>query len=346
MRKNFADLVKIGIVIPAVIVSMAACGAATAQGAPADEKAETTETTEATEAAEATDKTESGEPAAEVTAEPKVYENRGYKLSVPGELADKITVEAPDLNDDGVIFSAYETKSVEAAEAKGQGNLGYGWLFTSTERNEEEAHKVMVDAYGGQQPIAVTADGVYLIFNNPTDVRYERATVEDMEKDQAEWSAACEWAASVAKNFAKENGLTVIGFNNTLAESALAKAAFDKDANYTISTTEHGPLAPNGVDPLPFYEKMTKGALYENVDVAENEVPDGEYVVLEFPDEHVRYDFFFAEGSENLIRTVQTPEDSEEYTFFTKVTFEDGTSKASEIMHEWYNAIVEANGIQ
>ena len=174
MRKNFADLVKIGIVIPAVIVSMAACGAATAQGAPADDKAETTETTEATEAAEATDKTESGEPAAEVTAEPKVYENRGYKLSVPGELADKITVEAPDLNDDGVIFSAYETKSVEAAEAKGQGNLGYGWLFTITERNEEEAHKVMVDAYGGQQPIAVTADGVYLIFNNPTDVRYER----------------------------------------------------------------------------------------------------------------------------------------------------------------------------
>ena len=346
MRKNFADLVKIGIVIPAVIVSMAACGAATAQGAPADDKAETTETTEATEAAEATDKTESGEPAAEVTAEPKVYENRGYKLSVPGELADKITVEAPDLNDDGVIFSAYETKSVEAAEAKGQGNLGYGWLFTITERNEEEAHKVMVDAYGGQQPIAVTADGVYLIFNNPTDVRYERATVEDMDKDQGEWTAACEWANSIMKNFAKENGLTVIGFNNTLAESALAKAAFDKEANYTISTTEHGPLAPNGVDPLPFYEKMTKGALYENVDVAENEVPDGEYVVLAFPDEQVRYDFFFAEGSENLIRTVQGPEGEEQYTFFTKVTFEDGTSKASEIMHEWYDAIAEANGIQ
>ena len=346
MRKNFADLVKIGVVIPALIVSMAACGAASAQGAPADDKTETTEAAETTEATEVTENTESGEPAAEVIAEPKVYENRGYKLSVPGELADKITVEAPDLNDDGVIFSAYETKSVEAAEAKGNDHMGYGWLFTITERNEEEAHKVMVDAYGGQQPIAVTADGIYLIFNNPTDVRYERATVEDMEKDQAEWSAACEWAASVARNFAKENGLTVIGFNNTLAESALAKAAFDENANYTISTTEHGPLAPNGVDPLPFYEKMTKGALYENVDVAENEVPDGEYVVLAFPDEQVRYDFFFAEGSENLIRTVQGPEGEEQYTFFTKVTFEDGTSKASEIMHEWYDAIAEANGIQ
>jgi cobalamin biosynthesis protein CbiG len=146
--------------------------------------------------------------------------------------------------------------------------------------------------------------------------------------------------------FAKENGLTVVGFNNTLVESALAKAAFGKDANYTISTTEHGPLAPNGVDPIPFYERMTKGAVYENVEVAENEVPDGEYVVLTFPDEQVRYDFFFAEGSGNLIRTVQGPEGEDQYTFFTKVTFEDGTSKASEIMHEWYNAIVEANGIK
>ena len=310
MRKNFADLVKIGIVIPAVIVSMAACGAATAQGAPADDKAETTETTEATEAAEATDKTESGEPAAEVTAEPKVYENRGYKLSVPGELADKITVEAPDLNDDGVIF------------------------------------RVMVDAYGGQQPIAVTADGVYLIFNNPTDVRYERATVEDMEKDQAEWSAACEWASSVIKTFATENGLTQINFYNTAIESALAKAAYEKDANYTISTLEHGPLAPNGVDPLPFYEKMTKDAVFENIDLAESDVPDGEYVVLTFPDDQVRYDFFFAEGSENIIRQVVGPEGGEQYSYFTKVTFADGTSKASEIMNEWYNAIVEANGIQ
>ncbi len=346
MRKNFSDLVKIGVVIPALIVSMAACGAASAQGAPSDDKAETTEAVETTEATEVTENTESGEPAAEATAEPKVYENRGYKLSVPGELADKITVEAPDLNDDGVIFSAYETKSVEAAKAKGNDNLGYGWLFTITERNEEEAHKVMVDAYGGQQPIAVTADGIYLIFNNPTDVRYERATVEDMEKDQAEWTAACEWASSVIKTFATENGLTQINFNNTAIESALAKAAYEKDANYTISTLEHGPLAPNGVDPLPFYEKMTKDAVFENIDLAESDVPDGEYVVLSFPDDQVRYDFFFAEGSENIIRQVVGPEGGEQYSYFTKVTFADGTSKASEIMNEWYNAIVEANGIQ
>ena len=336
MRKNYADLAKIGIVIPALIISLAACGAAGSQGTPADAKAETTETKE----------TETTEAVAETPAEPKTYENKGYKLTVPAEMVNKVTVSTPDANDDGIIFDVVETKSAEAAKAKGNENQGYGWLFTITERDEETAHKMMVEAFGGQQPIAVTADGVYLIYNNPTDVRYERATPEDMQKDQDEWTAACEWANSVLKTFAKENGLTEINFNNTLAESALAKAAFEKDANYTISTTEHGPLAPNGVDPLPFYEKLTKGALYENVEVAENEVPDGEYVVLTFPDEQVRYDFFFAEGSENLIRTVQGPEGGEQYTFFTKVTFEDGTSKASEIMHEWYNAIVVANGIQ
>ena len=95
MRKNFADLVKIGIVIPAVIVSMAACGAATAQGAPADEKAETTETTEATEAAEATDKTESGEPAAEVTAEPRIRSQLKHLTSTTTELSSVHTRRNP-----------------------------------------------------------------------------------------------------------------------------------------------------------------------------------------------------------------------------------------------------------
>ena len=49
MKKNFADLVKIGIVVPTLIISMAACGAASAQGTPADDKAETTEAVEAVE---------------------------------------------------------------------------------------------------------------------------------------------------------------------------------------------------------------------------------------------------------------------------------------------------------
>ena len=55
--------------------------------------------------------------------------------------------------------------------------------------------------------------------------------------------------------------------------------------------------------------------------------------------------FLFAEGSENIIRMVVGPEGSEE-EYYTEVTFDDGTTKASEVMHEWYNALVEANGIK
>ena len=71
----------------------------------------------------------------------------------------------------------------------------------------------------------------------------------------------------------------------------------------------------------------------------------GEYAVLAFPDEEIRFDFLFAEGSENIIRMVVGPEGSEE-EYYTEVTFDDGTTKASEVMHEWYNALVEANGIK
>ena len=91
---------------------------------------------------------------------------------------------------------------------------------------------------------------------------------------------------------------------------------------------------------------MTSGAKYESIELTDAEKPDGEYVVLNFPDDENRYDFFLAEGSENIIRLVTGPEDGEQYEYYYKVTFADGTSKASEIMHEWYNAIVEANGIQ
>ena len=339
MKKRIADLVKIGVLVPALIVSMAACGAGNAQGKSGDQKegAEAAAATE--EKVEATE--EKTEETAAQAAEAKVYENKGYKITVPAELADKITVETPGDNDDGIIFSSYETKSVEAAKGTDHENAGAGWLFTITERDETSTRQMLADDSPGQEPVAKAADGTYLIYNHPTDVRYERASTEEMQKDQDEWSAACEWAGSVHDSFAKDNGLTKIYYNATSVEAALGKAAFGENVNYTISTLEFGPLEPNGVDPVPFYEKMTNGTTYESIELAENEVPDGEYVVLNFPDEKVRYDFFFMEGKENIIRQVYGGEDEEQNEYYYQVTFEDGTSKASEIMNEWYHALAE-----
>lgn len=341
MRKNIADLVKIGILVPAMVISMVACGSSTTQNTSA-EAAETKETTETTEAVETTETTET----AAAATEPKVYENKGYKLTVPTELVDKITVTTPEENDDGILFDAVETKSYEAAKAAGNENDGAGWLFTITERDADTAHEMMTDGFGDQYPIAVTADGVYLIFNRPTDVRYERATPEEMQNDQAEWTAACEWASTVRNTFAQENGLTAISYNATMIEVSLANIAYGQNTDYTISTTEHGPIAPGSVDPLPFYEKLTTGAKYEFADLTDAETPDGEYIVLNCPDSGIRYDFFLMEGKENIIRMVTGTEGEEFSEAYYTVTFEDGTSKASSIMQEWYNALYEANGAQ
>lgn len=119
----------------------------------------------------------------------------------------------------------------------------------------------------------------------------------------------------------------------------LFRTAYDDSTKYTISTTEFGPMEPGDVDPLPYVEKLTAGARYEYVD---EEAPDGEYVVLAFPDEEERLDFFFAEGMENYVRRVYSTGDGEEYSEMFKVTFEDGTTKATEVMNEWYHALVNA----
>ena len=347
VKKRIADLVKIGVLVPALIVSMAACGAASAQDNGGGEAAGAADTTVAENTGDTAgemieEKTEEKtEETATQPAEGKVYENKGYKITVPAELADKITVETPEVSEDGVIFNCFETKSVEAAKGTERENMSPGWLFAITERDEESTRQILANDYPGQEPIAKAEDGTYFIYNHPTDVRYERATPEEMEKDQDEWTAACEWADSVSKSFAADNGLTRIYYSGTVIEAALGKAAFDENANYTLSTTELGTLEPKDVDPVAYYERLTNGATFESIDLEENEVPDGEYVVLTFPDENIRYDFFLAEGKENIIRQVIGAEGEEQYSYFFKVTYEDGTTKASEIMNEWCHALAE-----
>ena len=79
---------------------------------------------------------------------------------------------------------------------------------------------------------------------------------------------------------------------------------------------------------------LLNGATYENAD--DVEAPDGEYVVLNFPKDKVRFDFFLAEGSENVIREVWG--DNEQiYT----ATFTDDSIKASAVMQDWYHALME-----
>ncbi len=329
MKKSFKELMTAGIVVPAMILSLAACGASgSTEAKSADETPAAAETAEETAAAEEQTQT---------TGEDKVYENGGFKLTVTADMADKITVETPEKSEDGVLFDVYETASVEAAKANGNENLGSGWLFAICVRNEDEVHKIMCDSFGGEDILAYDADGNYYVYYHPTDVRYERETPEKMAEDQDAWTAACEWANNVKTQFLNENGgMTEFHFGGSEIETAFARILYKEDTKYTLSTTEFGPLEPNGVDPEPYVSRLMKGASFEYVD---EEAPDGEYVVLNFPEEDCRYDFFVSTDKVNYIRKVWNEEQDQE---MIKVTYDDGTTNAAEIMQEWYHAIADA----
>ena len=304
MKKNTKDLLKMGIVVPALILSLAACGASgNTTSTPAPE-------------AEAAATTEAAQPAEETVAEPVVYENEGMKMTVNSEFVNKVIVNIPESKEDGVLFTVSEKASVEAAKAQGYSEEdGMGWLFAIGRDSEEVVKRMLCDDMSGQDVFAMDADGKYYIYYHPTDVRYNRETPEQMEADQDQWSAICEWADSMKDAFIAENeGLTAVSYDNSTPAIFIARAALAEDANYTISTTEFGPMAPNGVDGVPYFEKLV-------------------------PEENIRFDFFTAD--KNLVRQVVTDGD-EEYNYYFRATLADD-QQATDVMQEWYNALVEAN---
>jgi hypothetical protein len=108
MKKNMKDLCKMGIVVPALILTLAACGASGNTSAPAAEAGEAA-TAEAAGAAESSEETAATETAA---AEPITYENEGMKMTVPGEFADKVIVTIPESKEDGVLFTDIPEKTL------------------------------------------------------------------------------------------------------------------------------------------------------------------------------------------------------------------------------------------
>lgn len=331
MKKNTKDLLKMGVIIPALILSLAACGASgnntTAEPAAEETEAEATETeTETTE-----------EVVEETAAEPITYENDGMKMTVPAEFADKVIVETIESKEDGILFTVSEKASVEAGKAQGDDFDGYGWLFAIGTIDDETRRQSLCNDMSGQIIFAEDEAGNYYVYYHPTDVRYNRETPEQMEADQDDWTAVCEWADTMRDAFIQENsGLTAKSYDNSDVAMALARTAYEEGLKYTISTTEFGPLEPNGVDAEPYFERLVCGAKYEYTD---EEAPDGEYVVLMFEDDGVRYDFFYADGYQNYVRRVYGDAE-DDYTLY-KATLADETATANGIMDEWYHALAE-----
>ena len=267
-----------------------------------------------------------------------LYEYDGLKLLIPLEYDELLLTETPQTGAEARLFSVSEKASVEAAKATGLDYEGAGWLFSIERIDEATLRDLLCNTdLSGTEVFARDDLGRYYLYRHPTDVRYVRGDNEAMAADQEIWTALNQWAwNSVRETFLRENPELIADTRgSTSLELALAQIAYKSGTRYSVSTTEYGPIEPaeDTFDAAPWLEKLMTNVRYEPIGLSE--APDGEYVVLSLPDEELRFDFFLAEGKENLIREVHGDEEIALY----QAGFADD-SKASAVMLDWYDALV------
>ncbi|MCR5030852.1 MAG: hypothetical protein K5982_05205 [Selenomonadaceae bacterium] len=262
------------------------------------------------------------------------YENGGLRLLIPKAYDNLLVTEIVKDRKDGVLYRVSEKASVEAAKKLQYDSRGAGWLFSIGQIDEGRRRELLCGDMSGAEIFARDANGQCYVYYHPTDVRYMRENNEAMKRDQDQWTMLNEWAhKDVRKNFLKDNSLETMVYDNSEISMAIARAAYKPDVRYTVSTTQYGPIEPKNFDAAPFAELLLQNAVYERTDA---ETPDGEYVVLAFPDEGLRYDFFKLQGHENYVREVR-PDGTE--TLY-KAIFFYGSARASAVMQDWYDALV------
>ena len=255
-------------------------------------------------------------------------ENGGYTLAIPADLAPQLNTELPADVPEGTLFAVAEQASIDAAVARGYEGEGAGWLFAIQKISEDEAHRLLCGDMSGKELFARDEAGNHFVFCHPTDVRFDRATTEEMLADTPVWTKLNEWAALAKDRFINDNGLTPESYGNTDVDIALYRVAYDPEVKYTLSTTAFGPLEPSeDVDAASYVLSALNGAAFEHVDLEEG--PDGEYIVLSFPEEGVRYDVFSADG--NLIRRVT--EYGEDYM---RAVYDEEGLELFGVLQEWY----------
>ena len=269
-------------------------------------------------------------------------ENGGYILTIPVNYAGRLNTELTEDAPEGTLFTAAEQASIDAAKAQGMDGDGAGWLFSIQEIRDAEAKQLLTGDMSGRQIFAKDEAGDHFLFCTPTDVRFARATTEEMMADMDVWSALNEWAWSVKDSFINDNGLTPEHYGNSEIEISLYRAAYAEDAAYTLSTTAYGPLEPaEGVDAAAYVEQALKDVAFEYVDA--EEAPDGEYVVLKLEGGD-RIDFFTGEGG-NYVRRVVDLGDGETYEYLFKAVYDDDSVVLHDIMEAWYMDLAAAHGL-
>ena len=262
-----------------------------------------------------------------------------YVFTLPEEYADRLIVK---YGEDGMLVSVYEKASVEAAQAEGwEDQDGAGWLFSLGKVSADRLHEMLCWDMSGVIVFAEDAEGQYWLFYHPTDVRLVREGNAYDDEAMAQWTELNEWANSVQETFIQENeGLTAVSYDNSDVAIALARTSYADDAYEfrTLQYYENSPLDPLDVDSAPYVERLIRNAKYTYVDEAET--PDGEYLVLYFPEMDLRFDFFQAGG--NYVRRTS---DNRDFTTLYQVILSDGEESMSSIVQEWINEVAAANGL-
>lgn len=270
----------------------------------------------------------------------KEHKNGDYVLNIPDKYERQLNTQILKTDPYGKLFTVSEQASINAAKAKNYETDGVGWLFSIGMLSEDKINTMLCGEMSGVEIFAKDGKWNYYVLYHPTDARYFRGSDYAMKHDQKKWSMLTEWVGtSVKQDFIKDNpGLEPISFDNSTIGMMLARIMFKPYTQYTISTTEFGPLEPNGVNPMPYANTLIMDAKYEMVDI--NDTPDGQYVVLSFPNQELRFDFFLMPGKENYVREVRKDEGAVLY----KATFQDSSIKASDIMHRWYQELASKRG--
>ena len=260
----------------------------------------------------------------------RIVENGAMRLLIPLEYD----------NESGILFSVSEKASMDAAAAEYGTDEGAGWLFSVNRISADAFHEAICYDMSGEEVFARDADGYYYMYCHPTDVRFVRENYEDIDEDMAQWSMLNQWATTVPDNFLLENpGLTPEKRTNTSLDMYLARIAWMDGVKYTISAPEYGPVDGSGFDAAQYVAFLTNGITFETT--KNSEAPDGESIVLSFPEDDMRFEFFRMEDKQHYIRQVW----SDNNVIVYKAVFEDGSPalETANIMNDWYRALVSVH---
>ena len=274
-------------------------------------------------------------------AENERVEANGIAFEIPAEFSGLLTVKTDDPD---MLVNVFETASVEAAEALGNPeDEGAGWLFGISRVPEAEVDALRCDPMDGMEVFAED-DDFCLIYNHPTDVRLVRETQEEFEEGLELYGRMNQWAEEnvPAEILANNAELDPQVFTNTDVDMFLAKAAYDAGTNFEVRSLLFADQDMPLVDAKDHLEELADTFVFSETD---EEAPDGEYFVLAFPDENIRFDFFTAPGFEEYVREVYEVEGEEfERMFIASAKDADDVNETPfGVMQDWVNDILEGD---